>query len=349
MDTIRKYSSRFYHVGKFIQRNSRYFPQFLALTMIAYGLVALYGNLSLYLEWQGNISINDTIIVSISNILVLLGGIVILCRRKITILKAAATYLISVGVGKVLYYMPNLMSDSIYLYLFGIVMLILSINLIARGVSFYRGDPRNIITTTVCILAFVLLYSVLFALTLYYSEGPLLDMALSQTELILSIFLYLVFLGILDTSEIRTRSGSERIDEGINSVRRGYCASENTCISDTEAETIRNGFSDMGGWSVIDDQSPVSHEYTFIISGEFSNSEVTVQRWKGSEELYFTIADSFRGSVLFARRFSANRCTVVTDPSDEDNSWLYLYDRKGSFLRFRIVPNPIPQGSEEAI
>ncbi len=317
--------------------------------MIIYGLVALYGNISLYIELKGLISVYDLISLSISNVVVLIGGIVILCRRKITILKAAAIYLISVGAGRTLYYLPNLLSESIYSYIFGIVILILSINLIVKGISFYKGNPRNILITTVSILVFALLYSALLVWQLYYSEGHILDTALSEAELIFSIILYLVFLGILDTSEIRTKSGNERVDEGINSVKRWYCASEKTYISKTEAETIRNGFSNMEGWTIIDDQSPVSHEYVFTISDDSSNSEVTVQRWKDSRDLYLTIADSFKGSVLFARRFTATRWTIIDDPSDDDNSWLYLYDDQGSFLRFRIVPEPIPQGSEEAV
>lgn len=182
-------------------------------------------------------------------------------------------------------------------------------------------------------LAMVVIYILLISVILRYAEDPFVVL-LDNISYVFHLILYLVLLAALDSYDVFLNSNMGRVDNSVRELNGGVGATERTVLSVQEAKTIYNGFGSMAGWTKVDDETPVEYQYTAVISMGDSNSEMVLQKWKGSNKIHFTISHSFEGSVLFATRFSATHCIIE---SRADFNCLRFIDSEGKFIRFHIM------------
>lgn len=323
--------------GKYAMIVERHLPRTLAVLMLVFVVVDLEYNLTRFdfstlppFEY-----VKYLILPVVSDVLVLVSSIAIFRRRSISNSRAISIYLLSLSVSRLLIYFLDLWNVDIIAFLIAIVMCTLSANMVITGVSFYKGISRNrnrIMTTS---MATIIAYIMLLSFKLHYSPDSF-STLIDNASLVIQIILYVVLLAALDSYDVSINTNIGRLYNASRELVASVGATDKTILSEAEARTIVNGFGNMDGWTPVSDGSPVEYEYEFTISIGCSNSQVLLQRWRGSDKVHFTIADSFAGSVVFAKRFSASRYAIDSG-RDSSYSSILLMDDRGDCIRFQIM------------
>lgn len=337
VDVLQNFTTIMEKPGKYSHYAERYLPKILAILMLVFVVTDLEYTLSNYdmsipamMEATNNMPLQFY-----SDIIVLGFAIVILAYKRISNSKAISLYLLSLSLSRMMTYSANLFSLSDFEFMTGILMCTLSLNMFITGVFFFRGISRNRRSVMASSVIIAMFYVLSISYNLHNSPDPLFTV-LDNMSYIVQFVLYLVLLATLDTYDVFINSNEGRVDNSIRELNGRTGATERTVLSEEEARVIYNGFGNMDGWTRVDDGTPVEYQYSVIISMGDSNSEMLLQKWRGSEKIHFTIANSFTGSVIYASRFSAVRCFFESD-IDDDIHCIRFVNEEGEFIRFRIM------------
>lgn len=297
----------------------------LAALMVAFGTVQLiyaYTDEYTTLTW----------LLALSYIVMLVGGAVIILDRNRNLLRAVGIYALALGFYRFIFSFPSIEPGNPY-GMVSIVVCALAINLMISGRSYLKGVSRGrrlaMISTFLLLMVCVTLF-----ITLMHAGLGLVDcMKLMPGAFVMSI-MYAFFIGILDSEELRSSDILAIHNDTLDKIRCIQYTDPRTSIPRETALVLAKVFEDRSDWHPVDDGGPAECEYRFVIENKDKGSEVLMQKWKGSESIYFTISDYLDGTILQAYRFEAD--SVCTDGDPSICSWVRIFGKKGVCMQLAV-------------
>ncbi len=193
-----------------------------------------------------------------------------------------------------------------------LIMLALSSNLIISGLSYIRGRPRGTLgmMTKALLMLTIDLLLILFNIRLGNYDG-IVDAARNDPVTTVQIFLFFIFLNVMDTDEARSYNTKNRLSTSTEALRQTKTLGGKSYIYLRDAEALNS--KTFEGWSRPRDGGPVEYEYRFAIHNQGGASYVTVQRWRGQDVYHITITDHERGTNIRATRMSVDTMYMTED------------------------------------
>lgn len=248
-----------------------------------------------------------------------LGGLIMIFNPRRTCNRSIGVYAMVIGSTNLLGSMEdlltigdNLFSDLFFVY--GLVISILSLNLMASGVSYLRDRPRGtngmmFRTLMLMILTLADLY-LMIQIGDYESIG---EMLRNIPDEFINAFMLFLFLVVMDTKEARESNWIERFAVSMGAFRRMTSTDRKSSISRTEADILCD--ETRSAWTPIDDGGPAESECRLTIRGIHGDAYMIVQKWRGRDGLFVTIADHPEGTMITATRLKINSVALEGDPT----------------------------------
>lgn len=337
VDVLQNFTALFNRPKRLAAFSEKHMPKVLASFMLIFVVIDLEFILSDYdMNFIQMMKETDYLPLPFySDLLVLTFSFAILLHNNISNSKAVSLYLFSLSLSRIMTYATSLFGASVLDFYIAIFMCTISANMLVTAVFFYRGISRNRSTIMAASVFMILFYVLIISFTMHYSEDPW-GAFFDNLSYFIQMILYLILLAALDTTDVLLNSNVGRVNDSLRELNGGVGVTEKSVLSVDEAKVIYNGFGSMEGWTKVDDGSPVEYQYQVTISMGDSNSEILLQKWRGSEKIHFTISNSFSGAVLYATRFSATHC--VLDLGDEETSHsLRFISAEGKYIRLRVM------------
>ena len=276
----------------------------------------------------------------VSNFILLLGGVIILLDRNHNLLRSVGIYALSLGGYRFFSCAPQIQAGTTLGVLY-LVITIFAINLMISGRSFLRGVSRNRISLILCTLALLIIY-LSYIVFMMHMGMTIEECAKFMPGVFIMCILYVFYIGLLDSEVLRASDVLAIHNETLNKIRCTQYTDPESEIPEDAALVLSRSFDDRSDWLQVLDGGPVESEYRFRMRNVDGISEVLVQKWIGSDELYFTISDHLDGTLIQAHRFSATSALIYAD--DSSCRWLRIFGKKGVCMQLRVEePEPEPQ------
>lgn len=300
----------------------------MGLALIFYALLSAYSAFRLY---GGSIPIMQIIAMYV----VILMGAAILIDFSFNLNHAIGWYAMAIGLNRSLRFITYLNPPKGVVFVFSLVMIVLGLNLCFTGLTFLRGSVRGYF---MMILNTALMLLLNVASLIYLKNSNMMSLEnilLTYPDSIILIGMYIVLLCLMTTKTIRMSTEEERYNKVLHTLKITFTCKKDTRISSKDAEVLVKGFDDRSGWNIIDDGGPVECEYDFkFIHTADEAAYMTVQKWKDSDKLYFTMCGHNYGSVINAYRFYADRIFME---EKGDDSFLVLFNKDGMYMRLLVT------------
>lgn len=258
----------------------------------------------------------------VSYLVMLFGGSILVFNPRRTFNTSIGLYAIVMGTVSFCKTWETLEVSSGDLGIFGfiydamfiaqMILLALSINLMVSGTSYLRGRPRG--TLGMMTKAMLLLAINLFNIVAGVRLGIYNDLADALREdpvMTVQIFLFFIFLNVLDSDEARSYNTKNRLSDSTEALRHTKTLDGKSYILLKDAVALNS--KTFEGWYRPRDGGPVELEYRFAIHTTGGASYVTVQRWRGKDAYYLTITDHERGTNIRATRMSVDTMYMTDD------------------------------------
>ena len=251
-------------------------------------------------------------------IMFIVCGIFLFLDVRRNFLRAVGLYALCMGTTRIITCLSLLLSQEDITNGIGWFIFILGINLCYSGYSLLSGAVRGKYGMFAASVAFSGAYIMLIAFMAYidfkFGEGIVTILEDTYT-LIIPFLMYFILLWLIDTDEIRYNDRISRHIRILNGIDSTYRTIEHLSFTDEEAR----GLASPGGsgWTRFDhDNGPVEMEMKTVAVGPYGTAYVTIQRWYGSDTLYFTLSAFEDGTLLFAQRLKVDK-VEYTDGSGE--------------------------------
>ena len=306
-------------------------PFLLALALVISGFYELY---KLYVSDQtDNFGFVDDILAAVIKIIM---AEFILFDPKRNVLRAVGFYALSIGMSRVILSISTLMVVSTISLVIGSITLIMGVNLLFSSYKYLMDTSRGLLSMIASTSGLALLEVVLLLVNYqtYLMTGVPLYADVAPN--IISLFLYLILLLILDTEEARYNTELQQINTRIESVRVMNMAENSLKLSREDGLVLKHMFDDRSSWNTLADGGPVESEKRLVLVDERVKSVMILQKWSGHDNIYVTMSNDKRGSVMIANRFSIT--DVYSDGDDNDFTSLRMYDGKRMLMCLEVEP-----------
>lgn len=308
-------------------------PFIIALMMFLYGAARLYNGIS------GEQSFTNYWYVYISSILMVVCGILMAVFYKAPMTTLIGFFTIGIASNRLLQgiYMFFQHPDSdvlMFAYLIiSLIFIALATNMLISSSFYFRGisrKRRGMLISGILFLIFELVQIVLFL----RSGMSLPEIFQTYPSEILRIALYVVYIILLSTEEIRNRELLEHQSRALDGIRTTYLCDPFARIDRQEAVKVANLYGNWDMWKDKRGWGPVEYEYRFVIKNRNDHTFVTVQKWKGCDRMYFTAAKNHHGSLLDANRFAVDK--ILLDGTPEECTNIRFFNNEGLYIQVPV-------------
>ena len=243
-------------------------------------------------------------------------------------------YAMSLGISRIFKYGSHLGDGTGITFAYSLVMFGFAINMCVTAYTYLvnsvRGRFGMMFNSTVTLILSVcqILY-----ISLVENKG-FQYVLVNDPDSISIIVLYVILLLMLTSAPIRMNTKGEKNVRTLNQIRLTHTCSPKSRILQKDADVLVKAFDDRSEWRKVC-SGPVECEYKFrIIHKVEEYTYVTVQKWKDSNEIYFTLSDHLEGSITDAYRFKIDMIYIKTDGSKAP--MLVMQNNDGLFMRVNI-------------
>lgn len=258
----------------------------------------------------------------------------ILFDPKKNVLRAVGFYAISLGITRVISAISTLSFVSDISLAVGGITLFMGANILISGYSYLKDTTRGRTGMIIGTGSLALLQTIMLMLSY---ESYRMTGFIKFDELIPSILLlfqYIVLLLILDTEEVRYGTLMEKTNTRVESIRVTNTVENDFALRKEDAEVMVNMFSDRSSWQQPTIGGRVESEKRVLMVDGRIQSWMILQKWKGSDKIYATMANDPDGSILAAKRFTIHR--VVSDNDGEEITSVRLYDDTSLIMQLAV-------------
>jgi len=285
------------------------------------------------LEIDGEtISVEDGPLGILSRFMLLLGGAIILLKRKKGNYFAVGMYALTLGLSRLVRSIPYLGAESDIVFYSGVFIVILSGNLAVTGynhLTIRMRDPLNMRITTLIILLF---YAVVLMYFIYIDEKPVVILRF-MPDVVWYIPIYVMLLIVLFSKEVVDNSPLGRIRTHVSETADRFGLGEEITISEEDAEKIKAGIAGPQGWKVkvIGGVEILEENVTF--ESRRGDRDVVLERCEGDGTLRITVVDDREDSFINGRRLSVSSY-------NESHGSLDLIDGRGVCAKLNVRRSP---------
>lgn len=315
-----------------------------ALTKIMGILLILYGLLYIYMYFLKNDGTEPPWTIIAATTVILVCGYLIIIDFGFSFGRMLGLYAIALGGSRAFKYLNYIKwstDSSVFatvVFIGTIVMLIAALNLCYTGYVYLRGNMRGRKGMYISALVMIALMCALIGVSAYFQKLSLYEIIMGYPKETVTIILYVLLLWMLSSQRIREFDKSERYVSVLNGIRRTEASVSKSYIYRSVAADLCKAFEDRSSWVKIDDEGPVEAEYHFKLNNRNDDhSCVIVQKWKGRDDIFFTITGYEYGSVMDAYRFVCKK--IVPEGSIEDCARIHLYG-DDSHLQILVKNDP---------
>lgn len=271
----------------------------------------------------------------VGTILVVVCAVLILIDLSFSLTRAIGLYAIGVGGSRVLSSLDSLTNGEAVFAMANLVIAVTALNLCYKGYLFMKGMPEKRFSMIISSMIMIIIYSLMIVYIWRVFELPVEDMYEMFRNVGVRIFMLLVLIVMLSTEAVRNSTKSERYARLLNGIAHSNAYNRKAYIGRNVAKKLCRGFTDTSGWTPMDGHGPVQYELRFRMVNDVNDvTFVTVQRWKDSDLMYFTITDHKEGAILNAYRFSAVR--IVPNGDIENCDSIFVFGSDGESLQLRV-------------
>ncbi len=305
---------------------------FLGITMVVCAIIMLITRFA-SLEIDGEtISVEDGPLGILSRFMLLLGGAIILLKRKKGNYFAVGMYALTLGLSRLVRSIPHLGAESDIVFYSAVFIVILSGNLAVTGynhLTIRMRDPLNMRITTLIILLF---YAVVLMYFIYIDEKPVVILRF-MPDVVWYIPIYVMLLIVLFSKEVVDNSPLGRIRTHVSETADRFGLGEEITISEEDAEKIKAGIAGPQGWKVkvIGGVEILEENVTF--ESRRGDRDVVLERCEGDGTLRITVVDDREDSFINGRRLSVSSY-------NESHGSLDLIDGRGVCAKLNVRRSP---------
>ena len=305
---------------------------FLGITMVVCAIIMLITRFA-SLEIDGEtISVEDGPLGILSRFMLLLGGAIILLKRKKGNYFAVGMYALTLGLSRLVWSIPHLGAESDIVFYSAVFIVILSGNLAVTGynhLTIRMRDPLNMRITTLIILLF---YAIVLMYFIYIDEKPVVILRF-MPDVVWYIPIYVMLLIVLFSKEVVDNSPLGRIRTHVSETADRFGLGEEITISEEDAEKIKAGIAGPQGWKVkvIGGVEILEENVTF--ESRRGDRDVVLERCEGDGTLRITVVDDREDSFINGRRLSVSSY-------NESHGSLDLIDGRGVCAKLNVRRSP---------
>lgn len=321
----------------------------IALIMMVYGVmrivdVVFLGKAS---DWIDSLRVawalifhRDIVGVDVPNVVYLVGpvffifnALLIMTDHRRSFIRSVGLYAFSMGVTRIGFAIPLIKSGVAPTMAMGWLIFILASNLVISGYTLLSGTVRGRFGMMAGSSVMLLLYLEYFALLMFVGFD-IKDILSEYTTQVIACAMYGLLVWLLDTDEIRYGDKLTRHIAILQSIDNTYRAVELMSIGASDARILTDP--EFKGWKVVEDGGPAEREFRFVSASRLGTSHVTVQKWKDSDDLYFTVCAHEGGATVMAERFPVKRI-VPDDPDMDKCSKIYLKSNNRHIIPITVL------------
>ncbi len=294
-----------------------YIPFILATLLIAAGICDL-AECYITSGINGNSLKVRMVILALTRII---GGAIILFDPNKNAMRSLGFYTLFLGINRGLGSIESLISPNDIVFIYGLVMVVLSINMMISGYFYLSGTSRGRNTLMITMIFMIIAQALM---VIVYTSAGMYEHLLSSAS---TLVLFFVLIMILDTQEVKSGMQYEQINESVRGSRHSMTLDPRMEMDRNDALQIRHALTDRSSWNMIDDGWIESETVIKIpeLGGTEGTEYIRLQKWKNSDKIFGVLSDSENGTFIQGRRFSFDR--VVDDGKDDDSfEWMRLFD-----------------------
>ena len=290
-------------VKSFMERSVKYITIAMALAMIFFTLIGSYNNY----ESKG------IILTLLTYSLPFAFGILIILDRHKSLFFAVGLYATSLGLSRVIRYWHLLQDDSLYLYVAGVVLVLLGFNLMYSGYRYIRGNSRSIayILIGAAIFTAMLILELTFGVRTSTSTKEFLELygfTLAQT------IMNLLYMGLVWSEQIRNSTVLSRMSRLYSGFKITEGNGQNISTDEESARIVKDFCNGQIPPELEVSKGPVTAEYKFEFSDKYQIGYGLIQRWSTDKErTYLYLSDHENGSMMAPEPIGIERASIVND------------------------------------
>ena len=278
---------------------------FLGITMMVCAIIMLVVRFA-SLEIAGEmISVEDGPLGILSRFMLLVGGAIILLKRKKGNYFAVGMYALTLGLSRLIRTIPYLGAESDIVFYSGVFILIISGNLAVSGYNHLTIRMRNPLNMRITTLIILLFYAILLLYLAYIEVKPIVILIFIP-DAIWYIPIYVMLLLVLFSKEVVYNSPMGRIRTHVSETADRFGLGEDITISEEDAEKIKAGIAGPQGWNVkvIGGMEVLEENVTF--ESRRGDRDVVLERCEGDGLLRITVVNDRDDSFINGRRLSVS-------------------------------------------
>lgn len=235
------------------------------------------------------------------------GGLAMMASPRRTCNRSIGIYAMIMGSTNAIGSIENLFIESTGLlsdifFIYGLLILLFSLNLMASGVSYLRDRPRGTLGMTVrTVFLMMMCLADLYLMIKLGGYGGVGEVFLSAPDEFINVLMLFLFLVVMDTTEARESNWMERFAVSLGAVKRMGSTDEKSYVDLSDATRLCDP--SHSSWTPVDDGGPAEAECILTVHGAHGDAYMTVQKWKGIDDCFVTVSDHLGGTMITATRF----------------------------------------------
>ncbi len=278
---------------------------FLGITMMVCAIIMLVTRFASLEIDSEMISVEDGPLGILSRFMLLVGGAIILLKRKKGNYFAVGMYALTLGLSRLIRTIPYLGAESDIVFYSGVFILIISGNLAVSGYNHLTIRMRNPLNMRITTLLILLFYAILLLYLAYIEVKPIVILIIIP-DAIWYIPIYVMLLLVLFSKEVVYNSPMGRIRTHVSETADRFGLGEDITISEEDAEKIKAGIAGPQGWNVkvIGGMEVLEENVTF--ESRRGDRDVVLERCEGDGLLRITVVNDRDDSFINGRRLSVS-------------------------------------------
>lgn len=298
---------------------------FLGLTMMVCGVMLLFTQTQ---SWDFSVTTslfdNDNAYLTISRILLCVGGAIIFFGRKKGNYFAVGIYAMTLGISRVIRSLPNLVSPNDAVFYMNIVLVIVGTNLALGGYNHLTVRTRNPSVTRMTTIGILIVYLLIHLLFLYFGSfyGISIQFLYNNfADVMWYMPLYLALLFVLFSKEVINNAPMGRLNSMSQITAQRVFMGETVSVSEEDSLKMIEGFSSPS-WkeSTVGGIRKMEEHITFHT--RMGERDVVLEKWDNDPTVYISVVDDVRDSFITGHRIKASDYI-------RDNGRIELIDESG--------------------
>lgn len=294
---------------------------FLAITMMVCAAFMLLTRF-FSLEIDGVLlSVDDGAIGIFSKAMLIIGGLIILIKRRKGNYFAVGIYALTLGTSRLIRSFPNLAAESDIRFYSAIVIIALSANLAITGYNHLTVRMKNPINMRYTTLVTLAIYCTVLLYLVYIGADPKIVFNYLP-DVMWYIPVYVALLVVLFSREIVDNSPLGRIRSFSAETADKFGLGDDLSVSAEDVEKIKAGIKGPEGWKVKEIGGSAVSEETVTFCSRRGDRDVVLERCEGDGGLNITVIDDREDSFI-------NGCRLKVSSYNEFHGILELVDDTG--------------------